>query len=1424
MWIALFTIASMLFATVAFAAPTGPEGKPIRAMQPDSTILNIRAYGDEFFYYFADEKHYTVMKDPVTKIWYYAKQSGEDVVIDKARKVGSGNYPSKTEILPSDRIRKEIIQKRYDQYVKPGEEMRFREKISRLTKQGRSYQDIAPLVKTYNEKYAPASKSNFRMAPNQKGVQFSQSGEPYGPPPLQTYNNIVGLAVLVEFTDEKGTIAQEKIDRLFNQKGYGDDGHSGSVYDYYYTQTMGTVSLTHLVTNYVMMPKPKSFYLNDPNGSNLFINDVLNKLANDNSFDISKVTEQGDKGISLSFFYAGFSGDVWSGPLWPHASMGGLAGKTLKGKKLWAYQMSDLQDVPVIGTTCHELGHALFGFDDYYDYGHESAGIGEHCLMGSGNNLNGGKSPASINGYLKMAKGWAKEADLTDAIKGIDISPKGDIIAKLKHPTNKTEYYIVETREKNNGIDSFQSYLPSEGVMIWHVDELANPKGLPSDFEDMTPERHYELSLEQADGRFDLEKNKNRGDAGDYWKIGTKMDGKSTPNTSWWSGDKSNISIQMEAKNRVKINFYDGFDFIMTPLVDYFVNPVPVIITCENKATEIRYTANKNGFVDPTLSSPAVKNGVPFLISETSYVTVATFNGTQIAEKKRHLYKKKFTLERGLGIGSNSYTQTTLTSISANKWFGQDLGGLSARNGLVTRTGEESHFQTTFLEACSVSFDWRLDAGSADRIMFATYEYGSPKEILAEIRGTQSEWTTITKYLKAGTTVRWVFTRGSETSYNSDMAEVRKLSLTFPTDDQTVTITKPIESRVELEQGGTLQIVAKNSITANGVRYTTSDKRIATVSPLGVVTALTAGTVNITVNHPGNERYKPSNDAKLTVIIPKKNQVINLAKSEATMPKSAKLSLSTFGISTTSNLTPTYKWDPKDIIRIENGQIESNKESGTCIITILQGGDARYNTATPVTIKLIVGNFEEDMVVFENPKQPIKQVGEQAYVYVRNERKMPVRIRLKLKASKELDAAMNIMGGKASPTGRILSFASSNSSTYSQIMGSDEFIVELNAGESRPISVESNSTLNLSSQKVATVNIAEAVDLNSNKKFGVKIKKAQIEYQDDRVVLRKPIIHHFIGTLPPEVNYIDAAPFIVSSDGAPLDYVKLRTPIASTKYGITNDGIKSSEAQYIFIKNPDANKGGYDEFTAFASDSVKEAELRVKMMIYAGSPIAPGGTVIKNIFANNLTAQYYRPFEVVKIGKEPKVRKAALSYKNGELKLKKIDRLYTKRTKSQANITTRELLTQGDTFQATAIGLRVISTTKVGGNSILTDIAVRNVLPPVLDTYRYMIDEKNKPNHYLEVSGALLGEKTVASFEYFYKQKRKTKKLALVKKQIILKHVSTQKAELIVPTFEPTANSKRYFKFNPNIKIDSGSKIDLIIDNGSGLAVLPLEL
>ncbi len=192
-----------------------------------------------------------------------------------------------------------------------------------------------------------------------------------------------------------------------------------------------------------------------------------------------------------------------------------------------------------------------------YDYGNRdgdgvtSAGIGSYCLMGAGNHLNNGRTPAPVCAYLRELAGWCDiRIDLSQP--GMKEARHSDYRTVMKYPTDKfNEYFIVENRTKM-GLDQ---HLPSSGLAVYHCDTDGS-----NELQEGSSTRHYQCALLQADGRMDLERNGNRGDGGDLFGAigGTALSHATTPSSRQWDNVDSRLVLSQISAPATVINFRVG--------------------------------------------------------------------------------------------------------------------------------------------------------------------------------------------------------------------------------------------------------------------------------------------------------------------------------------------------------------------------------------------------------------------------------------------------------------------------------------------------------------------------------------------------------------------------------------------------------------------------------------------------------------------------------------------------------------------------------------------------------------------------------------------------------------------------------------------------------------------------------------------------
>lgn len=168
-----------------------------------------------------------------------------------------------------------------------------------------------------------------------------------------------------------------------------------------------------------------------------------------------------------------------------------------------------------IGVFAHEYGHIL-GLPDLYDYDYDSRGVGRWSLMAAGSWNGGGASPAHFDAWCKSKLGWVQPVRVTDykinaELAAVEFTP---VVYRLwtDGDTVGRQYFLVENRRK---LGLFDAKLPGEGLLVYHVDEAKrnnNNQYIPGEH---SAYHHYRVAVEQADGKFDLERNLSSGDPGD---------------------------------------------------------------------------------------------------------------------------------------------------------------------------------------------------------------------------------------------------------------------------------------------------------------------------------------------------------------------------------------------------------------------------------------------------------------------------------------------------------------------------------------------------------------------------------------------------------------------------------------------------------------------------------------------------------------------------------------------------------------------------------------------------------------------------------------------------------------------------------------------------------------------------------------------
>lgn len=310
-----------------------------------------------------------------------------------------------------------------------------------------------------------------------------------------------GLIILVNFKDTKFQTADAATQALYNNiantAGYKDDnGFSGSVADYFKSQSRGDFELSFDVVGPVTVSQNASYYGENDEVYNQdkypaeMVIEAVN-LAKSSVSNWKQYDWDGDHKVDqVMIIYAG-EGEASGGDastIWPHEynlyaanyygdGTGPVTVDTDLEVDTYAVANEGMVEQGLftetfvymgIGTICHEFTHCL-GLPDMYDtkYG-GNFGMGDWDLMDHGSYNNGGFTPANYSSFEKTQIGWITPTELTDATNVSAMKAWNDVdeCYQITNPGNANEYYLLENRQQK-GWDEF---VPASGLLILHVD------------------------------------------------------------------------------------------------------------------------------------------------------------------------------------------------------------------------------------------------------------------------------------------------------------------------------------------------------------------------------------------------------------------------------------------------------------------------------------------------------------------------------------------------------------------------------------------------------------------------------------------------------------------------------------------------------------------------------------------------------------------------------------------------------------------------------------------------------------------------------------------------------------------------------------------------------------------------------------------
>ncbi|MBI3919844.1 MAG: M6 family metalloprotease domain-containing protein, partial [Armatimonadetes bacterium] len=471
----------------AVAVPAAPGAATVK--QPDGTTITIVLRGDEYCHWNEDARGYAIVKSPRTGFWVYARRQGNRLT-ETNLKVGKSN----------------------------------------------------PVA-------AGLNKPNPSQLLQQPSAARGPARSPQRTPTTGTMKNLV---VLVAFSDKSGEYTQSQFTSLFNDIGYTTDGAVGSVKDFYKEISYNALTVNSTVTAWVTLDNGYAYYGANSGGFDVrpreMVQEALAKLEAA-GFDFTTVDGDNDGWVDgLDIIHAG-GGEEYGGNdsnyIWSHkwelsstVTYDGVRMKpyhTEPARRGWDSSPST-QGITRIGVICHETGHFL-GLPDLYDYGYDSEGVGDFCLMAGGSwNGDYGTTPAHMSAWCKTTLGWVTPTEITSngTYSAAQVETNQQVYKLHGSFSSSNEYFLLENRQ-GTGFDAGLPG-PNRGLLIWHIDENQ------PDNDDQT---HYMVDVEEASGTQHLELNQNDGEDSDYFRSGnaTQFNGSTSPDSRSYAGSDLGLEI-----------------------------------------------------------------------------------------------------------------------------------------------------------------------------------------------------------------------------------------------------------------------------------------------------------------------------------------------------------------------------------------------------------------------------------------------------------------------------------------------------------------------------------------------------------------------------------------------------------------------------------------------------------------------------------------------------------------------------------------------------------------------------------------------------------------------------------------------------------------------------------------------------------------
>jgi M6 family metalloprotease-like protein len=437
----LFVLLLLITAAMLFSAPL--KDMPVTLTQPDGTVLNVLASGDEFHNWLHNENNYTIIQDKNTGWYTWAVQQNGQVTASQYI-VGQSD-PVALGLENGVNLTPEQIRAKHDQFF-------GNYPIQR--------DERAPHFGTVN---------NLVIF-----IKFSNSPD-FGDP--ITYYDAMFNTDTQDYNSMRNYFQAVSYDQL-------------DIISHYYPVPNGTTIVCYVD------PNPREYYMpwspsntmgySEDQGSDERAVREFTLLANACNYVASQVPTtlnldvDGDGNADNACFIIQGSTTAWATLLWPHRWVLYGADVYINNARIWDFnfQLESFMDGSGPSVLCHEMFHTLGSPDLYRYYDGTIDPIGNWDLMCGNTN-----PPQSMSAWMKFKYAeWVPDVPTLTQSGTYTINP-------VWSPTNNiyripswkiNEFYIIEYR-KPFGI--YDTELPGQGLLIYRLntDCDGNAEGPPDE-------------------------------------------------------------------------------------------------------------------------------------------------------------------------------------------------------------------------------------------------------------------------------------------------------------------------------------------------------------------------------------------------------------------------------------------------------------------------------------------------------------------------------------------------------------------------------------------------------------------------------------------------------------------------------------------------------------------------------------------------------------------------------------------------------------------------------------------------------------------------------------------------------------------------------------------------------------------------------